>query len=51
MTIFQITITDEFNKNYVFQSNDYTEIIKIANDWLSHNDETPLYSILIDVNP
>ena len=51
MPTFKITITDEFNQNYVFESNDSSEVSKIVNDWLSHYDETPLYSIFIDINP
>ena len=51
MPTFKITITDEFNQNYVFETNDSKNVIKIVNDWLSHYDETPLYSIFIDIQP
>jgi hypothetical protein len=51
MPIFKITITDEFNMNFVFETNDSSEVSKIVNEWLSNYDETPLYSILIDIQP
>lgn len=48
--MFKVTITDEFNMNYVFETNDYKEVVKIVNDWLSTKDETPLYNINIEIN-
>lgn len=49
MTVFKITITDEFNRNFEFDSNDSSEVSKIVNEWLSNRDETPIYHINIDV--
>lgn len=51
MPTFKITITDEFNFDFVFETNDSLEVSKIVNDWLSTYDETPIYSILIDIQP
>lgn len=51
MAKFKITITDEFNCNYVYESTEYLEIVNIVNDWLANYDETPLYSIFIDIEP
>lgn len=50
MQTFKVTITDEFNQDYVFESNDSVEVSKIVNDWLSHKDETPIYNINIEIN-
>lgn len=50
MTKFKVIVTDEFNHNFYFGTNDYKEVLKIVNDWLSHNDETPIYNINIEVN-
>ena len=50
MAKFKVIITDEFNRNFDFETDDYKEVSKIVNDWLSHNDETPIYNINIEIN-
>jgi hypothetical protein len=50
MKAFKVTITDEFNHDFVFETDDHKEVINIVSNWLSHRDETPIYNINIDIN-
>jgi hypothetical protein len=49
MTTFKVIITDEFNHDFVFETNESSEVSKIVNEWLSHKDETPIYNINIEI--
>jgi hypothetical protein len=50
MTLFKLTVTDEFHQQYVFESENRVEIIDRVTLWLTHLDKTPIYEIHIEVN-
>lgn len=45
----KVIITDEFNVDYVFETESVPEILSIVSDWLNGRDETPLYEITIQI--
>jgi hypothetical protein len=50
MPKFKVTITDEFHYEFVFETDNQKEVFKIVKQWISHNDETPIYNINIEIN-
>lgn len=48
--IFKLTVTDEFNTDYVFESEDKEEILDRVALWLAQLDNTPIYNLNIEVN-
>jgi hypothetical protein len=47
---FKLTVTDEFNTAYVFESKDKEEILDRVALWLAQLDNTPIYDLHIEVN-
>ena len=47
---FKLTVTDEFNTEYVFESEDKEQIIDRVALWLAQLDNTPIYNLNIEVN-
>ena len=48
---FKLTVTDEFNTEYVFESEDKEQILDRVALWLAQLDNTPIYNLNIEVNP
>ena len=49
--LFKLTVTDEFNTEYVFESEDKEQILDRVALWLAQLDKTPIYDLHIEVNP
>jgi hypothetical protein len=50
ISTFKFTVTDEFNNEYVFESEDKKEILDRVYLWLDQLDSTPIYDLHIEVN-
>ena len=46
-----VRITDEFNTVWNFESESKEEVVKIVKDWLDSSEETPIYEIVIEIDP
>lgn len=47
----QVNITDEFFQVYTSYHENKQDVIKLVSDWIMNMDSTPIYEILINVNP
>jgi hypothetical protein len=47
---FKLTVTDEFNTEYVFESEDKEQILDRVALWLAQLDNSPIYDLHIEVN-
>lgn len=50
MSTFKLTVTDEFQENFVFETEDKEEILDRVALWLADLDMTPIYDLHIEVN-
>lgn len=50
MNTFKMTVTDEFNTDYVFETEDKEQILDRVALWLAQLENTPIYSLNIEVN-
>ena len=48
--LFKLTVTDEFNTEYVFESEDKELILDRVALWLAQLDNIPIYNLNIEVN-
>lgn len=46
-----VRVTDEFNTVWSFEASSDSEVLKIVKSWLKTRDETPIYEILIEIDP
>ena len=50
ISTFKLTVTDEFNCEFVFVTEDKEELLDRVALWLAQLDNTPIYSLNIEVN-
>ena len=48
--LFKLTVTDEFHFEHTFETEDKEVILNWVALWLSRLDQTPIYSLNIEVN-
>ena len=49
--IFKMTVTDEFNCDFVYVTENKEDLLDRVALWLAQLDNTPIYSLNIEVNP
>lgn len=50
ISTFKLTVTDEFNCEYVFVTEDKEDLLDRVALWLAQMDSTPIYNLNIEVN-
>lgn len=47
----KVRVTDEFHTVWTFVSESIDEVMAVVDDWLRSKEITPIYEILIEIDP